>query len=327
MKIRHLEIEHFRGIDSLSCSFLNPATGKPLDTVVFAGPNGCGKTSVLEACICGLLRDDSLLTQKGKSGNAQKGSENFTVKVQYSDANGGDHTYTLSNDTLNKGKTDLAERIQYYSSWRYPEKKGPLSITVGKKGKRPYETEANRLWLFRQYIVDAVARDAMEQAQGKQDNFPSIPRASRDLLDKLGQYWAMFYPSQSSSFQVFPIGREIEDGFELFLVDQAKSGEPIPVESLSSGEIEAIVFIGSLLRRPLNDGILFIDEPELHLHPTWHRIILQVLRKLVPADTQIICATHSTDILKSVMDCERFVLRPDADFRPLADSSVTGIMQ
>jgi len=48
MKIKNITIKNFRGIDSLSLDFTHPA-GKPLDLVVLAGPNGCGKTSVLEA--------------------------------------------------------------------------------------------------------------------------------------------------------------------------------------------------------------------------------------------------------------------------------------
>jgi recombinational DNA repair ATPase RecF len=45
-----LSIRDFRGIDSLDLDFRGP-DGLPNQLVVIAGPNGCGKTAVLEAAL------------------------------------------------------------------------------------------------------------------------------------------------------------------------------------------------------------------------------------------------------------------------------------
>lgn len=48
MKIRRLKIVGYKVIDYLDLDFTD-ANGKTLDTIIFAGLNGCGKTTVLEA--------------------------------------------------------------------------------------------------------------------------------------------------------------------------------------------------------------------------------------------------------------------------------------
>lgn len=47
MKIRKLSIKNYKIFDDVEFDFTD-ADGKTLDTVVFAGVNGCGKTTVLE---------------------------------------------------------------------------------------------------------------------------------------------------------------------------------------------------------------------------------------------------------------------------------------
>ncbi len=53
MRIREVHIKNFRAIDHLDLEFVHPGRAT-LDTALLAGPNGCGKTSVLEACLWGL---------------------------------------------------------------------------------------------------------------------------------------------------------------------------------------------------------------------------------------------------------------------------------
>ncbi|HRG46458.1 MAG TPA: AAA family ATPase [Leptospiraceae bacterium] len=48
MKIRRLKIVGYKVIDCLDLDFTD-ANGKTLDTIIFAGLNGCGKTTILEA--------------------------------------------------------------------------------------------------------------------------------------------------------------------------------------------------------------------------------------------------------------------------------------
>ena len=47
MKIRKLKIKNYKIFDDVEFDFTD-ADGKTLDTIVLAGVNGCGKTTVLE---------------------------------------------------------------------------------------------------------------------------------------------------------------------------------------------------------------------------------------------------------------------------------------
>jgi len=47
------------------------------------------------------------------------------------------------------------------------------------------------------------------------------------------------------------------------------------------------------------EGIVLIDELDLHMHPAWQRKILSVLRKLFP-NIQFLITTHSPQILGEV---------------------------
>ncbi len=89
-----------------------------------------------------------------------------------------------------------------------------------------------------------------------------------------------------------------------------KEGQEYEVNQLSHGEKALIAMIGDLARRlvianpgninPLNgEGIVLIDELDLHLHPNWQRTILGKLNKTFP-NIQFICTTHSPLILNHV---------------------------
>lgn len=86
-----------------------------------------------------------------------------------------------------------------------------------------------------------------------------------------------------------------------------KSGQEIRVDMLSDGEKCTLAMFGDLARRlalanpalanPLEgEGIVLIDEIELHMHPLWQRKVLGVLRKIFP-NIQFIITTHSPQIL------------------------------
>lgn len=82
------------------------------------------------------------------------------------------------------------------------------------------------------------------------------------------------------------------------------------VDQLSDGEKCTLALLGDIARRvamanpcrenPMEgEGIVLIDELDLHMHPAWQRKILSVLRKLFP-NIQFLITTHSPQILGEV---------------------------
>lgn len=79
------------------------------------------------------------------------------------------------------------------------------------------------------------------------------------------------------------------------------------VSQMSDGEKCTMALLGDLARRLalanptltnplLGEGIVLIDEIELHMHPSWQRKILRVLRQTFP-NIQFIVTTHSPIVL------------------------------
>ena len=91
-----------------------------------------------------------------------------------------------------------------------------------------------------------------------------------------------------------------------------KVGKEIRVDLLSDGEKCTLAMFGDLARRlalanpglknPLEgEGIVLIDEIELHMHPLWQRKVLKVLRTTFP-NIQFFITTHSPQILGEADD-------------------------
>ena len=74
---------------------------------------------------------------------------------------------------------------------------------------------------------------------------------------------------------------------------------PISLPLTASGVIQ-LGMLGHLIEtRVIQEGsILFIDEPEAHLHPEWQQRIIEVLYKLSEAGVMVIIATHSPVIME-----------------------------
>ena len=89
-----------------------------------------------------------------------------------------------------------------------------------------------------------------------------------------------------------------------------KGAAELRVDLLSDGEKCTLALFGDLARRiamanpsrenPLcGEGIVLIDEIELHMHPQWQRTVLKNLQRVFP-NVQFIVTTHSPQILGEV---------------------------
>lgn len=309
MKIYSINIENFRGIDKFDKKFVNPMTDEPLDIVVLTGPNGCGKTSVLEGIVVALTKkktkDDKIFSKRN-----ERNGKDYSIEIKLLEGRNQYkiHFSTPKPNELLRTTPDYTERVEYFSSWREPILKGTLSVTLGKKGNRPQDVEANRLWNLKQFLIDSFVAD----------NLPNDVRyknsSHKSAISQIKKALAHFYLGSDIEIKINRVSADISDGFDVYLKYPNSGNSYISLDELSSGEIELFSFLSTIIRKDLTDGILLIDEPELHLHVSWHRVILNALRELLPK-TQIICATHSLEIISSVKSYERFVIKSDEDYK------------
>lgn len=323
MKIKKIEIENFRGIDSLKLDFVDP-WGNVLDLVALAGPNGCGKTSVLEACVIGCHPVDHSLSKYGiHDKDVRWGTKQCSIKLFIENQ---EEEIINSTKTIEKNNSgsylqsfaggQYINNIEYFSSWRWPKLIGSVSVTSGQRRKETKPTEENRLEIIKKYIVNLRARKAFE-SEREHSNLEEV------IFKKINTAWKMFYPEREQIFNPKTAGDKVEEGFDIFLID-SKSNRQIPIDSLSSGEIEIFTMLSWFAIQEEHLDIVLIDEPELHLHPAWHRIVIHALKTVLP-NTQIICATHSDEILDAVKSYQRrFIFQEDDPVGKLIKSGIIG---
>lgn len=74
------------------------------------------------------------------------------------------------------------------------------------------------------------------------------------------------------------------------------SGEIITFNDLSSGEKEVFFILSFFIRHNVENAIIVIDEPELHLHPELSRLLIRNI-KSIKKGNQIWMATHNSEII------------------------------
>lgn len=362
-RLLNLNVQDFRGIDSLYLDFTD-ASGEPISLAVLAGDNGCGKTTVLEAILLLLGRDDLLPEDRAPElEQVRFGAAAFAMKSEMrfsQDTNGGPFAAIRRSQPRLPGESqgyypkgpagqldwphprgwtwghlgDPWPSVEYFSARREPES---LGATPGPKGARS-SAESRRLVDLKRRLISTYYRSLRSAKQG---TLPGIATP----FERLQALWQRF-STTPQTLDVIPVSNNPGSGDEVVLRDarlpipsdvtsleQARQLAPsrtdiprmVPLDRLSSGQLSLFAFAGPLIFRDQPADIVLIDEPEQHLHVQWQRLLIPALRELSPT-SQFFVATHSTEILDSALSYERFILVSDSDPRA-GDDSPSGALE
>lgn len=325
IKILEVRIEGFRAIrEPLTLSLEHPKGG-PLDRVVLAGPNGSGKTSVLEAILIALGREDLVVrdlpaaerpdhwrVEIPPGGTIQlrceqvghtslfgaeflvtRGADRWHVRHSQSD-------YEVPAEEIRNWLGEIS--IEYFSSWRAPVLPGGLQAAT-RGGRFPDDNETNRLRRLKQRIINERARRA----------FVHEPGQAQDArwLRRINEVWASFH-DDGSTIEAGIVDPNLADTtFDLFVFDGPT--RRCSIDQISSGELELVTMAGTLLLSDF-DGLLLIDEPELHLHREWQSKLMDALTAMAPR-AQLVMATHADAPWDQAYSFERFFLARRGDPR------------
>lgn len=72
--------------------------------------------------------------------------------------------------------------------------------------------------------------------------------------------------------------------------------EQVPLDKLSSGEKQLLIFLSETLLQEQKPYIFLADEPELSMHVEWQEELVPALLKINP-NAQVLFATHSPDVI------------------------------
>ena len=292
--------------------------GKAVDTVIFAGENGCGKSTVVNAIYQALgtsLRNFSRVEWEDDGINHFVDIEISKYGLIGKDDSGQSVSGGISLSVFGNAKTlkgifsdvDInfkTRDIQSVTSRNLDESKDSIRSSVD------FPTEIKQLLIDIQSLDDAsVARTA--------ERFPNT--AYKDL--KIDKRIHRFTNAFSNMFENLRYeGVDNSNGHKEIYFE--KYGEKIPLDRLSSGE-KQIVYRGCFLlkdREALNGAFVFIDEPEISLHPIWQKKIMDYYKGIFTnaedvQTSQIFAVTHSPFVIhnENRKNDKVIVLKRDAE--------------
>lgn len=358
MKIKRIEMQSFRGIGDMTLEF------QEKEPNVIIGINGVGKSSILECLAILLSRYTKPVQFPTTSGrlfqeeDISTGSEETCNKITVSTSQG-EVTWCLSKLRKKRSKStgsDLNELRQLLEDTHEELKNNPkfnLPVIVHYGVNRAVVDIPLRV--RKKQSLDRVS--TYEQAlDGVQINFNSFFQWFRKWEDLENEQ--KVDDSNFINHQLEAVRQAIYSlitGLNNLRIRRSplrmtvkKQGQELNVHQLSDGEKCLLALVGDLARRLaianpglddplLGEGIVLIDEIELHLHPRWQRDIIPALKKTFP-NCQFIVTTHSPQVIshihpQGVFILERnqeeglFVMSPEGSYGRDSNSILEDLME
>ncbi len=333
MQITRIKFTNHPILSNLELNFCDEQ-GKPYNTVIFAGENGCGKTTILKF-ISDLFKNMHVFLNQNLDFDfsidfylSQQEQDNIkntlrTANIQF------DNTKLSEaiNITYNHNAPNVYERVTsnflnqthftaivshiyvcFYSvylntdiNFQTENIKSISSTGLDRdlnkiRNMQPW-TIANDL---KQLFIDIYAQDSEELSLWCKEHPGSAP--STDIISKrISRFTDAFSIMFKNIF--FKNIQTINETKQVVFTKQEKD---VLIDDLSSGE-KQIVFRGSYVLRDISSiksEVLLIDEPEISMHPKWQNKILDFYKQLIIDETgnqssQLFVATHSEHIIKN----------------------------
>lgn len=341
MKIENIRIQHFRGFKNLEVK-LNPEFN------LIIGDNGSGKTAILEAINIAIgsffLGIKDMPPQRINSDDVHIAT--FGDQEEYQFPVSITALGTLAGKSLEwkRIKTGITKNTTYQSAGKIKTVAQNLDHLVrhGESVNLPllayYAT--GRLFNI------AIEKDLTDQKENGNKEIASRFRAYKKSLDaksNFAQFQKWFRGKELAAIQrrgthdlslelvreavvknlpgCVHVYHEFDPDKPLGLKMVMKDGRILPFNSLSDGTRNFFAILADLAYKctSLNphlkenalketEGIVLIDELDLHLHPEWQRLIIHALRDTFP-QIQFIATTHSPFLIQETGQNQLIILK------------------
>ncbi|QWC23576.1 AAA family ATPase [Bacillus haikouensis] len=278
LKIEELHIKGINGINQIDLDF-NPGFN------FISGVNGIGKTTILD-CIA--------TTFNRHSTNVKK---NVNNKFGYWSIGAfKDNQYQFEEFYLNEGN----ENNKKHRFDNEIKSKEFINFSINRTS--PYKIYYNNAF---EYIQNWFYKNYYSSKRLSAKQYSNLKTAHRcfNLLDSNIQFSQVKVREDNTSSQVNKnrIAHEFAD-----IYVESNQGE-IPLAYLSAGYKSCLTILLGIIKQTevtsatkgidSYEGVILIDELDLHLHPEWQGRLIEILKWLVP-QAQVIATTHSPHIIQ-----------------------------
>jgi predicted ATP-binding protein involved in virulence len=344
LKIKEIALENFHGFSQLNLQFNG-------NNVVLVGTNGAGKSTILNAAVIILSRiAESLSEGATKKVNLtetdiQNGKDKLTIRcvITY---NGFERELAITQTRVHRHKDELTltvedtttDIIEYLHKnleekeafntpifVNYPVHRNVLDVPLKLKTRNDYDQYS----AYQNCFSSGVNFRVFFEWFRNQEDLENEERLETDLDHQDRHLKAVrtaiynFMPG----FSNLKIMRKGKMRMMITKVDQQ-----LEVNQLSDGEKSILSMVGDLARRlalanpslenPLEgEGVVLIDEVELHLHPAWEREIVNKLQSTFP-NIQFILSTHSPQVLGEIKSAKIFFVTQNHEQKDIQVRSV-----
>ncbi len=269
----------------------------PARIVALVGPNGCGKSSVLDGM---LYLQSAHVGRIGKTGNkdysyhSMHGEANFNFEnIELAFEEGSFQTVVARKKIAGNNQTIFSFRspYRYNSSLKVTATKSTTEIRLNNYGAstasaidEKMEENYRRLFAkFNKYLDENDCKPSEAKTKIIGDLNTSIEACLDIKISNLGNI-------------------EANQGSLYFIKYDQQT--PFEFDVLSSGEKEVVdILLDLYLRKEAYDETIFlIDEPELHINTAIQKKLLLEINKLVGENCQIWVVTHSIGLLRALQD-------------------------
>ncbi|MDJ0694871.1 AAA family ATPase [Mastigocoleus sp. MO_188.B34] len=320
MKIKHIKMHSFRGVSDMTLEF------QECEPNVFIGINGVGKSSILDCIAILLSRYTSPIQYPSTSGrlfreqDIRDGCQETCNEITVTTTEG-DVTWSFGKLQKKRSKnssTDLTQLRKLIESTQDHLKTDPnfnLTVIVHYCVNRAVVDIPLRV--RKKHSVDRVTayEESLHGTKINFNNFFQWFRKWEDLENEERRDDANYTNHQlevvrQAIYSLIPGLSDLRIRRSPLRMTVKKQERELNVSQLSDGEKCLLAMVGDLARRlaianpgleePLEgNGIVLIDEIELHLHPQWQREIIPALSKTFP-NCQFIVTTHSPQVISHV---------------------------
>ncbi|MCA3339539.1 MAG: AAA family ATPase [Roseomonas sp.] len=318
------------------------------DVTILVGPNGCGKSSVLQAIHWAARAASYVLPNSAKEvisferldyvpsseplsalhkGELKSDAGSEPVEVVFSHRPAGDEIFQATirlRAARNRGGistymeggsavTPYKQRFQFITTYipglaGLAEKESILAQPT----LRRQAASGDAGGVLRNILLSLSSRRANETDETK----------GRERLSKLNQLVQQVHPG----VEVNVAFEEREDShISATIRIEGLNSQSRPLETAATGVLQVVqIFAYLILFEP---KVMLIDEPDAHLHPDKQERLIEALERAAPEyETQIILTTHSSHIVRAASPAAKLVWMRDGKVETKDDEAIRRLL-